>query len=202
MIIVELSGCIISSRGTIVNSTPRQHIYIILYVLLACFLVEMVWDVIGFVWAFDPNLQCYDKHILLIFIRCLLLWNSVVSVVTTTYLFIRIGVCKVFCMPKKLKFEDLPPAESFGGRRLSKISSDSLKRHMHRRKWQWRMQTLFCCVQMREFQKSVFSDVSVTLSDAFKQFRGYVPSDIFAGLLLVSMSENNDQVRQTEYPSH
>ena len=191
MMIVELAGCVVSSRGTIVNPKPREHIYIILYVLLACFLVEIVWDIIGFVWAFDPNLECYQRHFLLTFIRCLLFWNAFASITATAFLFIRIGVCKILWVPKKMKFEDVAPAESFGGRRLSKISSDSMKRHMHRRRWHWRLQALFCCVRIRDFQKSVFSEVSVTLSDAFRRFRGYVPSDLLAGLLLVSMEEED-----------
>ena len=43
---------------------------------------------------------------------------------------------------------------------------------------------MFCCLKLRNGQKTVFADVATTLTDAFNQFRGYVPSDIAAGVAL------------------
>lgn len=187
--IIELSGLIVSARGTIANPSPRRHIHIVLYVLTACFMIEFAWDIVGFFWAFDPDLECGKQHNLLLFVRCLLVWNTWTSVVVTGYMFFRIGMIHCCCMPKRMRYEEVAPSESYGGRRLSRISSDAMKRHMQRRRWQWRLQSLLCCLRLKPYQHSVFSEVAVTLGDVFLKFRGYVPSDLAAGLALLALGE-------------
>lgn len=186
---VELSGLIVSARGTIANPSPRRHIHIVLYVLTACFMIEFAWDIVGFLWAFDPDLECGKQHNLLLFVRCLLVWNTWTSVVVTGYMFFRIGMIHCCCMPKRMRYEEVAPSESYGGRRLSRISSDAVKRHMQRRRWQWRLQSVLCCLRLKPYQHSVFTEVAVTLADVFRKFRGYVPSDLAAGLALLALSE-------------
>lgn len=189
--IVELSGLIVSARGTIANPHPRRHIHIVLYVLTTCFIVEFAWDIVGFFWAFDPDLECSKQHNLLVFVRCLLVWNTWTSIVATGYLFIRIGVIRCCCMPKRMRFEEVTPSESYGGRRLSRLSSGEVKRHMQRRRWQWRLQSLLCCLRLKPYQHSVFTEVAVTLADILRKFRGYVPSDLAAGLTLLALNERS-----------
>lgn len=191
--VVELSGLIVSARGTIANPSPRRHIHIVLYVLTACFIVECSWDIVGFLWAFDPDLECSKQHNLLIFVRCLLVWNTCTSVAATGYMFIRIGVINCCCMPKRMRFEEVAPSESYGGRRLSRLGSDAVKQHMQRRRWQWRLQSLLCCLHLKPYQQSVFTEVAVTLADVFRKFRGYVPSDLAAGLALLSLKEQSQR---------
>ena len=43
---------------------------------------------------------------------------------------------------------------------------------------------MFCWLRLRGEQRTAFADVAATLADAFNQFRGYVPSDIVAGIAL------------------
>ena len=190
---VELSGLIVSARGTIANPHPRRHIHIVLYVLTACFIVEFSWDIVGFLWAFDPDLECSKQHNLLTFVRCLLVWNTWTSVAATGYMFFRMGVIHCFCMPKQMQFEDVAPSESYGGRRLSRLGSDEVKQHVQRRRWQWRLQSLLCCLRLKAFQHSVFTEVAVTLASVFCKFRGYVPSDLAAGLALLSLQEQGQK---------
>lgn len=191
--LVELSGLIISARGTIANPSPRRHIHIVLYVLTTCFIVEFAWDIVGFLWAFDPDLECDKQKNLIIFVRCLLVWNTWTSFFVTVYMFIRIGMIHCCCMPNLMRFEEVAPSESYGGRRLSRLSSNEFKRHLQRRRWQWRLQSLLCCLRLKPYQHSVFTEVAVTLADVFRQFRGYVPSDLAAGLALLAINEQSQK---------
>lgn len=67
-------------------------------------------------------------------------------------------------------------------------------RHKRQRRWQWRLQRFFCWMKLEGSQQSAFADVSSTLADAFAFFRGYVPSDIVAGIALLAMEENEKKV--------
>ena len=49
-------------------------------------------------------------------------------------------------------------------------------------------------MRLNENQRTAFADVSSTLADAFTFFRGYVPSDILAGIALLAMEENKGEV--------
>ena len=191
---IEFSGLCISAKGTIGNPRPRRHMNVILYLLTFVFLLVVVWDVMGFIWAFDPEVDCNISHTLLTFTRLLLVWNTITTFGVTCFMFFRIGICRMCCVPKKMKYEELAPSESYGGRRLSRISSASLKRHLQRRRWQWRLQNLLCCMKLRQFQRSIFSEVAITLADVFRKLRGYVPSDIAAGMVLLAMDCSTKEV--------
>lgn len=49
-------------------------------------------------------------------------------------------------------------------------------------------------MRLNENQQTAFADVSSTLADAFAFFRGYVPSDIIAGIALLTMEDNKGEV--------
>ena len=102
------------------------------------------------------------------------------------------GVCRIPCCcccdpKKKLRYERVDPTTTYGGRRLSRASSETLTHHRRQRAWQWRMQCMFCWLRLRGEQRTAFADVAATLADAFNQFRGYVPSDIVAGIALYAL---------------
>ena len=195
-VFIQLLVIIVSSRGTIANSHPRRHLKWLLYVQTVVFIVELIWDIVGVVWAFDPTIDCSSSHQVLILARIVLIWNLISSVSIATYVLIRIGVCELVCprTPDRLRYEKLKPSRSFGGRRLSRLSSYSMNQHKRQRKWQWLLQSVFCCLNLKEKQKNVFSEVSATLTTAFTKFRGYVPSDILAGMALLRMKQINVRV--------
>lgn len=95
--------------------------------------------------------------------------------------------------PWRLKNETIPPSTSFGGRRLSRLSSRSLTHHLNRRRWQWLLQS-FLCLSLHESQGNVFQEVSATLAEVFDKFRGYVVSDILAGVVLLEMKQKKERV--------
>ena len=85
-------------------------------------------------------------------------------------------------------YELAPPSETYGdARRLSSLSSGDMLQHKRQRRWQWRLQQLFWWMTLKDDQQTAFADVSATLADAFASFRGYVPSDIVAGIALLAM---------------
>ena len=196
MCLIELSVVFISAQGTIANSEPRKRLSIALYVQTVFFILELAWDIVGVLWAFDSTIDCDDSHSVLILARAILIWNLVSSAVIGSYMVLRIGICRLLCRktPKKLRYEQLVPSTSFGGRRLSAMSSGGLAQHRRQRHWQWRIQWLCCCMRLQEHQQDLFSEVSATLADAFTYFRGYVPSDILAGMALLAMEQSASKV--------
>ena len=194
--LVELSILLISARGTIANPAPRRKLYIALYIQVAFFVVEYAWDVVGVLWAFDPSMDCPTSHTILILVRGILIWNLITSSLVGIYLIVRIGFCQLCCRtpPRRLRYEELGHSVSYGGRTLSEISSGGLVQHRRHRHWQWRLEWLLHWMRLDQRQQSVFSDVSATLADAFTHFRGYVPSDVLAGITLLAMEHHQMEV--------
>ena len=190
MITAELTIALVSSRGTIANPEPRRHIAYLLYGKMLLFAFEVGWDMVGIVWAFDPDLSCKSSNPLLALSRFLLIWNCIFSVFFAVYMILKILCTKGCKPPKVMKYDEMKPSESFGGRRLSRLSSGSLARHAQRRLWQWRLNLMFCCVKLQKYQTSVYTEVSVALADACSNLRGYVPTDVAAGLAIISLEHN------------
>ena len=96
-----------------------------------------------------------------------------------------------------MRYEKFSPTETYGdARRLSSLSSGDMIHHKRQRRWQWRLQRFFWWMSLKDNQQTAFADVSATLADAFAFFRGYVPSDIVAGVALLAMKENTKEVFQ------
>ena len=181
--LIQLAVILVSARGTITDPRPRWSIKWIIYLHTVIFAIEFLWESVGVVWVFDPTISCASSHFVLTLTRFILIWNVATSIFTALYMFLRTSLQKL--CPCNPKYKRLSSARSFGGRRLSKMSSRSLKRYERRRRWFWVFQILFYCFRSSKSQVNVLREVSLTLSDAFEKFRGYVPSDILAGLLLV-----------------
>lgn len=196
MIVLELIIAFVSSRGTMSNSSPRKYLAYLLYTELLFFVFEAAWDMVGIFWAFDPSLNCESNNSLLALSRFLLIWNCIFAFLITTYLVVQIISGKFCKPPKRMKYEEVRPSTSFGGRRLSRLDSGSLARHAQRRMWQWRLQIVFCCMKLQKYQNSVFTEVAVALADACSNLRGYVPTDVAAGLAIISLEHNSGMIEE------
>ena len=197
--LIQLAVILVSARGTITDPRPRWSIKWIIYLHTVIFAVEFLWESVGVVWVFDPSISCTSSHFVLTLTRLILIWNVAASVLTALYMFLRTSLQKL--CPCNPKYKRLSSARSFGGRRLSKLSSRSLERYKRRRRWFWVFQILFYCFRSSKSPGNVLREVSLTLSDAFEKFRGYVPSDILAGLLLVKIKHKerrDDKERSDE----
>lgn len=185
--LVQLVIILNSGAGTIANPRPRRFIKWIIYLHTLIFVIEFLWESVGIVWVFDPALSCATSHFVLRMTRFILLWNVGISLMTALYMFLHTSLQKYFCSTKHnpLQYKTVNRGRSFGGRKLSQISIDSNRRHERRMRWHWVVQTVLCCFSFQENQRIVLKEVASTLCEAFDNYRGYVPSDLVAGLLLL-----------------
>ena len=185
--LIQLAIMLVSGTGTIANPRPRRFIKWIIYLHTVVFAIEFIWESVGIVWVFDPILSCATSHFVLRMTRFILLWNLFISLFTALYMFLRTSLQKYFCSkkPNPSQYKTVNRGRSFGGRKLSQISIDSQRRHERRTKWHWIIQTLLCCFSFQENQRAVIREVASTLCEAFDYYRGYVASDLAAGLLLL-----------------
>ena len=198
MCLIEVVTISISARGTMADPSPRKNISKVLYVEAGIFTVKFAWDVVGVLWAFDPSIDCPDSHPILILARCVLLWNLFASVAMALYAILRIAVCRLPCVGPRLSDtdrhrrlgRDLSHASSHG---LLALSSEELRKHRQRDSaWKWRMQLLCCCMRLAENQRNVFAEIGTVMADSFTFFRGYVPSDVAAGIALMAMEQSTE----------
>ena len=195
MCLVEVVTISISARGTMANPTPRKNIPIAIYVEACVFVFKFAWDVVGVLWAFDPSIDCHASHPILVLARLVLLWNLFTSVGMAFYAFIRIAVCRLPCMgPVAKKHKQLATDLSSESHGLLALSSKELRKHRHRdRTWKWRIECLCCCTRLREGQRNVYVDIGTVMADSFTYFRGYVPSDVAAGIALMAMEQSEEK---------
>jgi sn1-specific diacylglycerol lipase len=199
MCLVEVATISISARGTMADPSPRKNISIALYVEAGVFVLKFTWDVIGVLWAFDPSIDCPDSHPILVLARSVLLWNLFTSIAMALYAFVRIAVCRLPCVGPRLTDtarhkrlgRDLSSASDHG---LLALSSEELRKHRQRdRAWQWRMQWMCCCTGLGKNRRNVFAEIGTVMADSFTYFRGYVPSDVGAGIALMAMEQSAEK---------
>ena len=198
MCLVEVIVIMTSARGTMANPAPRSSIPILLYIEAVVFVLKFAWDVVGVLWAFDPTIDCQSSHPVLLLARGILIWNLFLSIIMGSYAILRIGICRLPCCgpPKMGKYERLASTLSSDSRGLVALSSRELHHHQRRdNTWRWRLQWLFCCVRLRGQQRDVFNEISSVMTDTFTHFRGYVPSDVAAGIALMAMEQSTEKVR-------
>ena len=200
MCVIEAIVISISARGTMANPAPRKNISIVLYIETAVFVLKFSWDVVGVLWAFDPSIDCQKSHPILILTRSVLIWNLLTSIMMALYAFIRIAVCRLPCVDPSssadTKHKNLAKTLSSDSHGLLALSSEELHKHRRRdRAWKWRMEWLCCCLRLGQRQRSVYTEIGTVMADMFTYFRGYVPSDVAAGIALIAMEQNTEKVR-------
>lgn len=79
-------------------------------------------------------------------------------------------------------YDKYAPVTTYEGYDIKSLEFNQKVRHHHQRMWLYRIRScLICC---NNEHTELYVDISVTLSDMFTYFRGYVPSDIVAGIAL------------------
>ena len=206
MCLIEVAAIFISARGTMADPSPRKNLYIVLYVEATVFVMKFAWDIIGVLWAFDPSIDCPESHPILVLARGILFWNLFTSSAMALYVFVRIAVCRLPCVGPpsgdaarhKRLGRDLSAVSNHG---LLALSSEELTKHRRRdRAWQWRMEWLCCCIRPGEGHGNVYAEIGTVMADSFTYFRGYVPSDVAAGIALMAMEQKAEHsVSQTSF---
>ena len=199
MCVIEAIVISLSARGTMADPAPRKNISVMLYVETAVFVLKFSWDVVGVLWAFDPSIDCEKSHPILVLTRTVLIWNLLASIIMALYVFVRIAVCRLPCVGPSLadtKHKDLAKTLSSDSHGLLVLSSEELDKHRRRDSaWKWRMEWLCCCLRLGERQRSVYAEIGTVMADTFTYFRGYVPSDVVAGIALMAMEQSTERVR-------
>ena len=204
MCIIEVIIIMLSASGTIANPAPRKNIAIVLYIEAVVFVLKLGWDIVGMMWVFDRTIKCDISNAFLSLARFIVIWNLLLSTAMASYAIFRICLCRMFfCMPSKENKHDhhTVDVESSERHDITAVSSTEFIKKHRQSTWKWRLQWLFCGMKLRGEERNAFDEVASTMTDAFVHFRGYVPSDVAAGIALLAMEQRSDKVYIGNYHS-
>ncbi|XP_073834204.1 inactivation no afterpotential E isoform X2 [Musca autumnalis] len=184
---IEIGICIISMRGSILDSDARAPINMWIYLKTAVMLFDISWLILGSIWLSRYYLdspvntpkQIFFAIVIsswaLVFVTCITVWCT----------FDTAGRSWV----KMKKYQrSMRETES----RFNYKRSNSMNRNWRQRKvirayqdsWDQRCRLLFCCMGSSEQTRNSFTDIARLLSDFFREL-DVVPSDVVAGLVLL-----------------
>ncbi|XP_057331240.1 diacylglycerol lipase-alpha isoform X1 [Microplitis mediator] len=188
---VELAICILSSRGSILDTVARAPIQHFIYIKLSLLLVETGWLCAGVTWLIYYYKSCSAvneaKDIMLGLVICN--WCILASVTITVWCTYD-AAGRSWVKMKKYQ-RSMREAETRSGRMHYKRSG-SRNRNWRQRKvirayqdsWDNRCRLLFCCMGNSDRNQNSFTDIARLLSDFFRDL-DVVPSDVVAGLVLL-----------------
>ncbi|XP_037036591.1 diacylglycerol lipase-alpha isoform X1 [Bradysia coprophila] len=186
-ICTELIICIISMRGSILNTVPRASMHYWLYIKLAVIVIDVVWLSLGVVWLIKYYLSCQlieSKEIMLVLVAS----NWMVIVFILAIIWCTFDAAGRSWVKMKKYQRSMRESES----RFNYKRSGSRNRNWRQRKvirayqdsWDHRCRLLFCCMGTSERNRNSFAEIAKLLSDFFREL-DVVPSDVVAGLVLL-----------------
>ncbi|XP_054728869.1 uncharacterized protein LOC129237915 isoform X1 [Anastrepha obliqua] len=184
---VESGICVISMRGSILDSAARTSINLWIYLKSMVIFFDITWLVLGTIWLtnyyFDAPID-EAKKIFMATVICN--WALVfITLITIWCTFDAAGRSWV----KMKKYQrSMRETES----RFNYKRSNSMNRNWRQRKvmrayqdsWDHRCRLLFCCMGGTDRNRNSFTDIARLLSDFFREL-DVVPSDVVAGLVLL-----------------
>lgn len=176
VIFVQLRIVIISSRGSIINTKPRDKIKKYLYARIAFFIFEMVWSFIGIVWLAKISWLACSK-----LINLGVLANIIFSWVA--FVFVLVILMVLFDPISHLPEHDI-----------------TTKRHV----LYTRLKSLFCfccCLNPGNSRNKHYENSYRQISSILEMmFRGgnLTPSDVLAGIVLLSKKEKDQFIREAK----
>ncbi|XP_055605108.1 diacylglycerol lipase-alpha [Uranotaenia lowii] len=186
-ILLEVAICIVSMRGSILDTGPRAAMPYLLYSRVLVMLLDLTWLILGAIWMKDHYVDCpieEPKKIMVAVIVCNML--MIFCMITTIWCtFDPAGRSWV----KMKKYQrSMRESES----RFNYKRSGSRSRNWRQRKvirayqdsWDHRCRLLFCCMGNSDRSRNSFTDIARLLSDFFRDL-DVVPSDVVAGLVLL-----------------
>uniref|UniRef100_A0A182KAI2 Diacylglycerol lipase-alpha n=1 Tax=Anopheles christyi TaxID=43041 RepID=A0A182KAI2_9DIPT len=204
---LELSICVVSMRGSILDTDPRASMQYLLYARVLLMLVDLGLLTAGIIWLRDNYATCpaaEPKEVVLAAIACNLF--VILSMITTVWCtFDPAGRSWV----KMKKYQrSMRESES----RFNYKRSGSRSRNWRQRKvirayqdsWDHRCRLLFCCMGNSDRSRNSFTDIARLLSDFFRDL-DVVPSDVVAGLVLLRKFQKLEReviVRQQKNGTH
>ncbi|XP_055709573.1 diacylglycerol lipase-alpha isoform X1 [Phlebotomus papatasi] len=186
-LLVEVTICVISMRGSILETSLRTSMNYWVYLKLLVILIEIAWLAMGIVWLKEFYMDCpiaEAKEVMFGLIVC----NFVVVFVIIGTIWCTFDTAGRSWVKMKKYQRSMKESES----RFNYRRSGSRNRNWRQRKvirayqdsWDHRCRLLFCCMGSSERNRNSFTDIARLLSDFFRDL-DVVPSDVVAGLVLL-----------------
>ncbi|XP_022092681.1 sn1-specific diacylglycerol lipase beta-like isoform X2 [Acanthaster planci] len=183
-ILVEFIIVYVSAQGSILNSTPRRHLPLFLYLRVFVFLVEIVFSIVGAIWTFrewefDKSRSC-DRGVV----------HLVQAAVITSWLVFIAVIIAVLVLLNPWHHDEEEERRDHEGEHTVDPNIQL--------QWEQRCKMLCCCAGKDANSQVAYAEVAAILS---KFFHGLdiVPSDIVAGLILMQL-EQERLMREGEQP--
>ncbi|CAG9802490.1 unnamed protein product [Chironomus riparius] len=183
----ELCICIVSMRGSILETSKRSSMQYWLYVRFILMLFDFGAMISAIVWVKEFYWKCpieEPKEIVMTSVVCNLLVE--LSVIMTIY-------CTFDAAGRSwVKMKQYQRSMRESESRFNYRRSGSRSRNWRQRKvmrayqdsWNQRCRILFCCMGSSDRSRNSFTDIARLLSDFFRDL-DVVPSDVVAGLVLL-----------------
>ncbi|XP_022599250.1 sn1-specific diacylglycerol lipase beta [Seriola dumerili] len=188
LIILTLSAIVyVSAQGTITNPGPRRSIPALVYLRALLYIPELVWACLGAVWVSDDSKGCDPATV-----------GAVIAAVVASWiilLFTALGV--VFVFDPMGNPRPQPAAMEPLGVREEGVQLFSTARSLAVKVWESRLRLLCCCLPQDESHRAAFSSIAQLVSGFFSD-TDLVPSDIAAGLAL--LSQEQDKMERSRDP--
>ncbi|KAL5274913.1 DAGLA family protein [Megaselia abdita] len=185
--LIELSICLISMRGSILDASTRTTINYWIYAKSVVISFDISWLILGLIWI----KTYYFK------ISAMIIKEIVLAMIVCGWILVAVTITTVWCTfdaagrswVKMKKYQrSMRDSES----RFNYKRSGSMNRNWRQRKvirayqdsWDHRCRLLFCCMGSSERNRNSFTDIARLLSDFFREL-DVVPSDVIAGLVLL-----------------
>ncbi|CAO1396104.1 unnamed protein product [Diamesa serratosioi] len=185
--LVEIAICIVSMRGSILDTSPRASMQYWLYLRLIFTLVNIGALVTGLLWMKEYYTICLvtqRKEIVLTSIMC----NFIVEFVVLATMWCSYDPAGRSWVKMKKYQRSMRESESrFNYKRSGNRSRNWRQRKVMRayqNSWDHRCRILFCCMGSSDRSRNSFTDIARLLSDFFRDL-DVVPSDVVAGLVLL-----------------
>ncbi|KNC27306.1 hypothetical protein FF38_08956 [Lucilia cuprina] len=185
---IEIGICIISMRGSILDSDVRAPINIWIYIKTVVMLFDIAWLIMGTLWLtkyyLESTIVSTEKRIFF----AIIVSNWALVFVTMATIWCTFDTAGRSWVKMKKYQRSMRETES----RFNYKRSNSMNRNWRQRKvirayqdsWDHRCRLLFCCIGSSERNRNSFTDIARLLSDFFREL-DVVPSDVVAGLVLL-----------------
>ncbi|XP_052240425.1 diacylglycerol lipase-beta-like isoform X2 [Dreissena polymorpha] len=172
---LEFAIAYASKQGTIADSSGRKHLPYLLYIRFVVGLLEVTWNAYGTWVAFEASKHCRDGVVNLAKGTVIAGW---------VVLFIAVLTCLVVF--------NLYPATNKPRARTRQFKRASRRTFSQTKRWEKRCRCLFLCARNDTESTGVFTTLAELCADYFKG-TDLVPSDVIAGLILLSRKQERER---------
>ncbi|XP_033102022.1 sn1-specific diacylglycerol lipase alpha-like isoform X2 [Anneissia japonica] len=178
---MEFIECVVALQGTIMNTKPRSSMQYLLYIRFVLFITQIGFIILGSICYHKSN-DCERK----------IIGNAVLGIVIFNGIVVLLVLVTIWCVYDRAgrSFVQLQKREkqTMRHRTSSRVQKQELRlrktQELYERNWHNRCRLLCCCAGVRDTQENAFAEVAELFSEFFRDL-DIVPSDVFAGLLLL-----------------